>query len=98
MPGEMTARQALEAANALPEGERLKSFERRCGSLGSCRSEPCERDAGRWSFCPDCLTVFDDYGKPVNPIPEFRTMKRNAERRQHHASPVRCAAETSSAT
>jgi hypothetical protein len=33
---------------------------------GSCRREPCERDAGRWSFCADCLTVFDDYGKAVN--------------------------------
>jgi hypothetical protein len=32
----------------------------------------CERDAGRWTSCPDCQSVFDDYGKAVNPIPEFR--------------------------
>jgi hypothetical protein len=23
----------------------------------------------RWTWCPDCLTVYDDYRKPVNPIP-----------------------------
>jgi hypothetical protein len=26
---------------------------------------------GRWTWCADCLTVFDDYGTPVNLIPEF---------------------------
>ena len=69
----MTACEALDAAKAADPGVRLHRFELRCGPRGSCLYEPCDRDAGRWSFCPDCLTVFDDYAKPVNPIPEFRT-------------------------
>jgi hypothetical protein len=69
----MTAREALEGANATAPGERLRAFETICGPRGSCRREPCERDAGRWTFCPDCLTVFDDYQIAVNPIREFRT-------------------------
>jgi hypothetical protein len=52
----MTAKDALDAANDAALGERLRRFESRCGPRGSCRREPCERDAGRWSFCPDCLT------------------------------------------
>src|SRR5262249_6169039 len=68
----VTPKQALDAASDAEPGERLRRFESRCGPRGSCRCEPCERDAGRWSFCPDCLTVFDDYGKPVNPVAEFR--------------------------
>jgi hypothetical protein len=69
----MTAHDALELANVAAPGDRLRAFETICGPRGSCLHEPCERDAGRWSFCPDCLTVFDDYGNAVNPIPEFRT-------------------------
>jgi hypothetical protein len=67
----MTAAEALDAANDAGPGERLRRFESRCGPRGSCRYEPCERDAGRWSFCPECLTIYDDYGKAVNPIPEL---------------------------
>lgn len=58
----MTAKEALDAANDTPPAERLRAFETVCGPRGSCRREPCERDDGRRSFCPDCLTVFDDYG------------------------------------
>jgi hypothetical protein len=32
-------------------------------------------DPGRWTWCPDCLTRHDDYGKPVNPIAELRQRK-----------------------
>jgi hypothetical protein len=68
----MTAKEALEAANATAAGERLRRFETICGPRGSCRSEACERDSGRWSFCPNCLTVFDDCGQMVNRLREFR--------------------------
>jgi hypothetical protein len=63
----MTAREALDAAKGAQPGERLRGFESKCGPRGSCRHEPCERDAGRWTFCPDCLTVFDDYRKGREP-------------------------------
>jgi hypothetical protein len=43
---------------------------------GACRREPLTNDPGQWTYCPDCLTVFDDYGKAVNPIPKLRP--RNA--------------------
>jgi len=29
----------------------------------------------RWTWCPVCLTVFDDYGNPVNPIPEYTKVR-----------------------
>jgi hypothetical protein len=42
-----------------------------CGPRGVCRREPLTNDPGRRTWCPDCRTVFDDYGTPVNPIPEY---------------------------
>jgi hypothetical protein len=68
----MTAKEALDAAIAVAPGERLRRFGSECGPRGTCRYEPCAPDVGRWSFCPDCLTVYDDNRKAVNPIPELR--------------------------
>jgi len=56
----MTAKEALDAADDAAPGERLRGFETWCGPRGTCHYEPCEADAGRWTFCPDCLTVYDD--------------------------------------
>lgn len=70
----MTAREALDAANAAMHGERLRRYETICGPRGCCRREPCERDSGRWSVCPDCLTVYDDYGKAINQIYDHRSV------------------------
>jgi hypothetical protein len=67
----MTAREALEQVVAAPPGERLHCFETICGPCGAGRREPLTNAPGRWTWCPDCLTVYDDYGMPVNPIPEF---------------------------
>jgi hypothetical protein len=68
----MTAAAALEAADDTEPGERLRRYESKCAPRGSCRREPCERDPGRWTWCPDCLTLYDDYGKVVNGIPEIQ--------------------------
>jgi len=38
---------------------------------GVCRRERLTNDPGRWAWCSDCVTVSDDYGVAVNPIPEF---------------------------
>ena len=46
----------------------IRRFQSRCGPRGSCRREPCERDAGRWTWCPDRLTLHDDYGKALKRI------------------------------
>jgi hypothetical protein len=69
----MTAPDALDLATAAPPGERLRRFEAICGPRGGCEREPLDNDPGSWTWCPDCLTVCDDYGTPVNPIPEFAT-------------------------
>jgi hypothetical protein len=66
----MTARDALAQAVAAPPGDRLR-FETICGPRGACRREALTNDPGRWTWCPDCLTLSDDYGVAVNPIPEF---------------------------
>jgi hypothetical protein len=66
----MTARDALEQATAAPLGERLRRFEITCGPRGGCEREPVMGNTGRWTWCAACLTVYDDYGTPVNPIPE----------------------------
>jgi hypothetical protein len=67
----MTARDALAQARAAQPGERLHRFETICGPRGACRRELLTNDPGRWTWCPDCLTLCDDYGVAVNPIPEF---------------------------
>jgi hypothetical protein len=64
----MTAREALDAAKAAESGERLRRHASRCAPRGGCRSEPLEGDLSRWTWCPDCLTLFDYYGKPVNEL------------------------------
>src|SRR5437773_4496386 len=56
----MIAREALDAANAEP-GERLRRHETVCGPRGTCRRGPLANDPGRWTCCPDCLTVYDHY-------------------------------------
>lgn len=70
-PTRCTARHALGQATAMRLGERLRCFEITCRPRGGCHREPLAADPGRWTWCADCLTVYDDYGAPVNPIPEF---------------------------
>jgi hypothetical protein len=72
----VTAQQALNTALNTDPGERRRRQETLCGSRGSCRPEPLENDPGRWTFCPDCLTLYDDFGKTVNPI---RTSTRETD-------------------
>jgi hypothetical protein len=67
----MTSKDALDEANRAAPGERARRYESRCERRGGCRQEPFEHDPGRWTWCPDCMTVFDDYGKPVNPLSAF---------------------------
>jgi hypothetical protein len=64
----MTAREALTRATEVDEGGRLHVYQTVCRRHGGCQREPLEQDAGRWTWCPDCLTLFDDYGVPVNPL------------------------------
>lgn len=68
----MTAKEALDAANAAEPGERLRRYETICGPRGSCQRERLIAPSGRWTFCQDSLTVYDDYGKAVNQIREFQ--------------------------
>jgi hypothetical protein len=69
----VTAKDALQAANDGEPGERLRRYKTTCGPRGSCRAEALTDDPGRWTWCADCLTVYDDYGIAVNPIQEFAT-------------------------
>ena len=66
----MTASEALDAANNAEPGERLRRHESRCHPQGGCRAEPLQNDPSRWTWCPDCMTVYDAYGHPVNLISE----------------------------
>jgi hypothetical protein len=68
----MTAAEALELANAAQPDEPLHRYWSVCGPRGRCRRQPCENDPGRWTWCPDCLTLYDAYGKAVNPIRKFQ--------------------------
>lgn len=67
----MTAKEALDAANAAAPGERLHLYETICGPRGECRREALTNDPLRWTLCPDCLTLYDLYGKAINQIREF---------------------------
>ena len=68
----MTARDALDAAKAAGLGERFRRYETICEPRGGCHRELLTNDTGRWSWCAGCLTIYDDYGKAVNTIPELR--------------------------
>lgn len=68
----MTAKEALDTANNAEPGERLRRYESICGPRDAWRREPLTNDPGRWTGCVDCHTLYDDYGKTVNRIPEIR--------------------------
>lgn len=55
----MTAKEALDTANVADRGARLGRYETICARRG-CLREPLANDPGRWTWCPDCLTVYDD--------------------------------------
>ena len=59
MAKRLTANGALNAANNAETGERLGRYETICGPRGRCRRESLTNDLGRWTWCPDCLTVHD---------------------------------------
>ena len=59
----LTAREALDAAN---DGKRVQRYETMSGPRGASRQERLASDPGRWTWCPDCLTVYDDYGEAVS--------------------------------
>lgn len=67
----MTAKEAIDAATRAQPGERLRRYEAVCGPRGGCRREALTNDLGRWTWCPDCLTVYDDYAKAVNRMREI---------------------------
>jgi hypothetical protein len=53
----MTASDALEVANNAALGARLRFYEAMCMPRGACQREPLKDDPGRWTWCPDCLTL-----------------------------------------
>lgn len=61
----MTAKIALEVGKACPPWERA-ARQTVCMTRGGCLREPLVPDAGRWTWCRQCTTVYDDYGVPVN--------------------------------
>jgi hypothetical protein len=66
----MTAKEAMDLANATGAGERLRRRAARCRFRRACQREPLHEDELGWTWCPDCLTLFDTYGKPVNDVGE----------------------------
>ena len=65
----MTAKEALDTANAIEPSKRRYRYETVCVPRGGCQYEPLinEPVGMRWTWCPDCLTVYD-YRKAVNQI------------------------------
>ena len=64
----MTAHEALQRATEIGKSARLQTYQTVCGSCAGCRLELLEQDAGRWTYCPDCATIYDDFAVPVNPL------------------------------
>jgi hypothetical protein len=64
----MTTKDALNTANEADPGERLRRYDTICAPHGGCRREPLVNDPSQWTWCPDCLTLFDYYGKAVNEL------------------------------
>jgi hypothetical protein len=68
----LTAKQVLDAARTTQPGERLALYETICAQRGACRRDALANDPSDWTWCPDCLTVYDLYDRPVNRIPEIQ--------------------------
>jgi hypothetical protein len=70
----LPAKDALDAAKSIEPSKRLYGYETVCVLRGGCRFESSANEpAGmRWTWCPDCLTLYDDYRNPVNPMPVIR--------------------------
>jgi hypothetical protein len=90
----MNPQQALRVAGEAGFSERLLRYQTVCGPRGRCRREPLT-DGGPWTFCPDCLTVYDHHGASINQIPELRRnvdeslgLEERGERRALSASPI----------
>ena len=64
----MTADDALRRATEVGRSARLETYQALCVSRGRCIRELLESESGRWTWCPDCLTVYDDCGVPLNPV------------------------------
>jgi hypothetical protein len=66
----MTAKEALDAAKAVDLRKRVDGYWTVCVPRGGCHYEPLANELGgmRWTWCPDCLTVYDDYRKAINPL------------------------------
>ena len=79
----MTARDALDMAAHAALGERLHRFQAICSPNGSRHRQSLTLDPGRWTWCPDCLTVSDDFGAVVNEISELA----NAGVTESHPAP-----------
>jgi hypothetical protein len=65
----------LDAAHDVEPGERFRRYQTVCVPRGACQRELLTNDSGRWTWCADCLTVYDDYGRAVNRIPDLETRK-----------------------
>jgi hypothetical protein len=55
----------VDAINACKQAglhERFRRAEAICWPRGWCQREALENDSGQWTWCRDCLTVYDDYG------------------------------------
>jgi len=58
----------MRRSTEVGRSRRLETYETVCRRRGRCRRELLEGDSGRWTWCPDCATLFDEYGVPLNPI------------------------------
>jgi hypothetical protein len=70
----MSARDALARVMHTRSGDPLRQFQTTCGRLARVTESRYGTTPARWSWCAGCLTVFDDYETPVNPIPEFANL------------------------
>jgi hypothetical protein len=66
----MTPKDAFTASQSVDPRERQWRYQQTCQHRGFCYEQlldgPC-----RFSWCPDCLTLYDDNGRIINQIPSL---------------------------
>jgi hypothetical protein len=67
----MTVADVLNRAREMGAAERLMRHNSECSVHGWCRPEPLDHETFGWTSCRTCLTLFDSYGVPVNPVAEM---------------------------
>jgi hypothetical protein len=73
----MTTSEVLARADEAGIVKRRRNHARICCAKGGCRKEVLANEPLRWTWCADCLTVYDVYDRALNPVSKISGADRH---------------------